>query len=90
MRRMATAAALMALSGCAPGGGPPIPLNPVRFLSINDVYVTDTMADGQGGLARVATVRRRLADQGPVIFVVAGDLLSPSLLSKYHNGHQMV
>jgi len=90
VRRMATAAALMALSGCAPGGGPPIPLNPVRFLSINDVYVTDTMADGQGGLARVATVRRRLADQGPVIFVLAGDLLSPSLLSKYHNGHQMV
>jgi 5'-nucleotidase len=87
---LAVAATLMVLSGCAPGGGPPIPLNPVRFLSINDVYVTDTMADGQGGLARVATVRRRLADQGPVIFVLAGDLLSPSLLSKYYNGHQMV
>ena len=42
------------------------PLNPVRFLLVNDVYVADTMADGNGGLARVATVRRRLADQGPV------------------------
>ena len=72
------------------GRRPPIPLNPVRFLSINDVYVADTMADGQGGLARVATVRRRLADQGPVIFVLAGDFLSPSLLSKYYNGRQMV
>ena len=68
----------------------PAPLNPVRFLSINDVYVADTMTDGQGGLARVATVRRRLADQGPVLFVLAGDLLSPSLLSKYYNGRQMV
>ena len=90
MKRLVLASILITTIGCGPGGGPPIPLNPVRFLSINDVYVADTMADGQGGLARVATVRRRLADQGPVIFVLAGDLLSPSLLSKYYNGRQMV
>ena len=90
MRRLALATALVGATACAGGAGPPIPLNPVRFLSINDVYVADTMADGTGGLARVATVRRRLADQGPVIFVLAGDLLSPSLLSKYYNGRQMV
>ena len=72
------------------GAGKPIPLNPVRFLLVNDVYVADTMADGNGGLARVATVRRRLADQGPVLFVLAGDVLSPSLLSKYYSGRQMV
>jgi 2',3'-cyclic-nucleotide 2'-phosphodiesterase (5'-nucleotidase family) len=84
------AAALFASTGCVGGAGKPIPLNPVRFLLINDVYVADTMADGQGGLARVATVRDRLAAQGPVIFVLAGDLLSPSLLSKYFNGRQMV
>jgi 5'-nucleotidase len=68
----------------------PKPLNPVRFLLVNDVYVADTMADGKGGLARVATVRQRLADQGPVVFVLAGDVLSPSLLSKYYSGKQMV
>lgn len=90
MKCLVLAAGLLGVSACVSGGGPPIPLNPVRFLSVNDVYVTDTMADGQGGLARVATVRRRLADQGPVIFVLAGDLLSPSLLSKYYNGRQMV
>ncbi len=89
MRRVALVAMVLGMTAC--GGAPaPEPLNPVRFLSINDVYVADTMADGQGGLARVATVRRRLADQGPVIFVLAGDLLSPSLLSKYYNGRQMV
>ncbi|MBA3259806.1 MAG: metallophosphoesterase, partial [Gemmatimonadales bacterium] len=54
------------------------------------MYVSDTLADGRGGLARVATVRNRLADQGPVLFVLAGDVLSPSLLSKYYNGRQMV
>jgi len=72
------------------GAPPPIPLNPVRFLLVNDVYTADTMGDGRGGLARVATVRNRLADQGPVVFVLAGDVLSPSVLSKYYGGRQMV
>jgi 5'-nucleotidase / UDP-sugar diphosphatase len=76
--------------GCVGGAPPPIPLRPVRFLVLNDVYVTDTLDDGRGGLARVATVRKRLADQGPVVFVLAGDLLSPSLASKYYRGRQMV
>jgi 5'-nucleotidase / UDP-sugar diphosphatase len=88
--RLAAGGALLAMAGCMGGAGKPIPLNPVRFLLVNDVYVADTMADGNGGLARVATVRRRLADQGPVLFVLAGDVLSPSLLSKYYSGRQMV
>ncbi len=73
--------------GSAP---PPIPLNPVRFLLINDVYTADTTTEGRGGLARVATTRSRLADQGPVLFVLAGDALSPSIHSKYYRGRQMV
>jgi 5'-nucleotidase len=87
--RTGIAAGLLALAACA-GPGKPEPLNPVRFLLVNDVYVADTLADGSGGLARVATVRDRLADQGPVLFVLAGDVLSPSLLSKYYSGRQMV
>ncbi len=83
-------AAVVALAACGGGPGKPAPLNPVRFLLVNDVYVADTMSDGNGGLARVATVRRRLADQGPIVFVLAGDVLSPSLLSKYYSGRQMV
>jgi 2',3'-cyclic-nucleotide 2'-phosphodiesterase (5'-nucleotidase family) len=90
VRRLAQAAALLGLTACVGRAHPPEPLNPVRFLLINDVYVADTMADGRGGLARVATVRHRLADQGPVLFVLAGDLLSPSLLSKFYGGRQMV
>jgi 2',3'-cyclic-nucleotide 2'-phosphodiesterase (5'-nucleotidase family) len=91
VRRLLLGAALLVTTACmGTGAGKPIPLNPVRFLLVNDVYVADTMADGTGGLARVATVRTRLADQGPILFVLAGDVLSPSLLSKYYNGHQMV
>jgi 5'-nucleotidase/UDP-sugar diphosphatase len=81
---------LMVLAGCMSNAPPPIPLKPVRFLLINDVYLADTLDNGEGGLARVATVRRRLADQGPVLFVLAGDFLSSSLASKYHGGRQMV
>ena len=88
--RLLGGAALLGATACVGGAGKPIPLNPVRFLLVNDVYVADTMADGNGGLARVATVRRRLADQGPILFVLAGDVLSPSLLSKYYSGRQMV
>ncbi|HWB40164.1 MAG TPA: metallophosphoesterase, partial [Gemmatimonadales bacterium] len=81
---------LLLAAACVPGAKAPEPLNPVRFLLINDVYVADTLSDGTGGLARVATVRNRLADQGQVLFVLAGDFLSPSLLSKYYSGRQMV
>ncbi len=81
---------LLAAWACVPGPRAPDPLNPVRLLLINDVYVADTLSDGQGGLARVATVRSRLADQGRTLFVLAGDFLSPSLLSKYYDGRQMV
>jgi 5'-nucleotidase len=62
----------------------------VRFLLVNDVYVADTIVGGRGGLARVATVRNRLADQGRILFVLAGDVLSPSVLSRYYNGRQMI
>ncbi len=81
---------LVLAAACVPGAKAPEPLNPVRFLLINDVYVADTLSDGSGGLARVATVRNRLTDQGRVLFVLAGDFLSPSLLSKYYGGRQMV
>ncbi|MBA2458764.1 MAG: metallophosphoesterase, partial [Gemmatimonadales bacterium] len=89
-RRLIPLPVFLLVMACTAGPKAPEPLNPVRFLLINDVYVSDTLADGRGGLARVATVRNRLADQGPVLFALAGDVLSPSLLSKYYSGRQMV
>ncbi len=89
MSRFALLASL-GLLGCVGSAPPPIPLKPVRFLLVNDVYVADTIAGSRGGLARVATVRNRLADQGRILFVLAGDVLSPSVLSKYYSGRQMI
>src|SRR5215212_1337404 len=66
--------------------GPP----PLRFLLINDVYFGDTVRNGTGGLARVAWLRDSLAKTGPITFVLAGDFFSPSLLSKWYRGEQML
>ncbi len=64
----------------------------VRMLLVNDVYVTDTLRDGKGGLARVAALRDSIerATRSKVLFVLAGDVLSPSVLSKWYMGAQMV
>jgi 5'-nucleotidase len=46
---------------------------------------------GRGGLARVATLVRELRRQTPhTLFVLAGDTLSPSLLSTLRRGAQMI
>jgi len=95
---------LAALSGCvrpAPSAGAARRATPaaaaaagvVRLLLVNDVYVLDTLRDGTGGLARVAALRDSLERDGGggrVLFLLAGDVLSPSLLSKWYAGRQMV
>ncbi|MDQ6886511.1 MAG: bifunctional metallophosphatase/5'-nucleotidase [Gemmatimonadota bacterium] len=87
--------AMLLVASCARSSSPPraaepSPATPLHFLLVNDVYIADTLRDGSGGVARVATLRRSLARRGPVIFVLAGDVLSPSLLSKWYAGRQMV
>ncbi len=64
----------------------------VRMLLVNDVYVIDTLRDGTGGLARVAHLRDSIerVTRQPVLFVLAGDVLSPSVLGKWYGGAQMV
>ena len=89
IRRASLALVLLAAAGCALPPPPP-PLNPLRLVLVNEVYVLDTLADGMGGLARVATVVKRVRSEGPTLFVLAGDFLSPSLLSKYYSGRHMV
>jgi len=66
--------------------------SPVRVLLVNDVYVSDTLRDGSGGLARVAAWRDSVEDHHGerVLLLFAGDGFSPSLLSKWYAGQQMV
>ena len=64
----------------------------VRMLLVNDVYTSDTLRNGRGGLARVAALRDSIerATGSRVLFVLAGDVLSPSVLGKWYAGRQMV
>jgi 5'-nucleotidase len=60
------------------------------LLQINDVYSTAPV-DGVGGLARVATVKKKLAATGRApLLMIAGDFLSSSVASTVFKGEQMV
>jgi 5'-nucleotidase / UDP-sugar diphosphatase len=89
-RRLILAASLLALGACSTSHAPVPSTPPLRFLLINDVYFGDTVRDGTAGLARVAAIHDSLERTGPVTFVLAGDFLSPSLLSKWYRGEQML
>src|SRR5574341_2358918 len=64
----------------------------LTILQINDVYEITPVEQGKkGGLARVATLRDRIAQESPnTIFVLPGDFLSPSTMSSLFQGGQMV
>lgn len=70
--------------------GSPRAAAPLTILQINDVYATAPVGD-RGGLARVATLKRTLADAGRTpLLVIAGDFLSSSVESTVFKGEQMV
>ena len=46
MKRYLGPALIALISACIGNAPPPIPLKPVRFLVINDVYVADTTPEG--------------------------------------------
>lgn len=79
------AAAALAVSP-APAGAEPATLT---LVTTNDL---DRMAekDGRGGLARLAAVVAAERARGTVLFLHAGDALSPSLLSGFDQGRHMV
>jgi len=75
------------LAACATGApAPPAGTAPgvveVTLLHFNDIYeITPTGGGHEGGLARVATLRKRLLAENPnTLTVLAGDLFSPSAL----------
>src|ERR1043166_2997791 len=70
--------------------GSPRRLAQVTLLQINNVYTT-VPVNGIGGLARVATLKQRLSANGhPVLMMLGGDFLSPSVASSVFKGEQMV
>lgn len=77
------AAAAVTTTGCASTQARPRDSTvEVTLLQLNDVYEIGPVEGGKsGGLARVATIRKRLLAENPNTFtVLAGDFLSPSAL----------
>ena len=105
MRRAASPLAcvlVLASLACA-GGAPRSPAPPIAptappsavrltILQINDVYKIEGLQGGTvGGLARVRTLRKSLEAEGrPVLVLHGGDLLFPSVMSKYLRGNPMI
>jgi 2',3'-cyclic-nucleotide 2'-phosphodiesterase (5'-nucleotidase family) len=64
----------------------------LTILQLNDLYDFMPVEKGKkGGLARIATLRDRIAKESPnLAFILAGDFLSPSTMSSLFQGSQMV
>lgn len=70
----------------------------VNFVQVNDVYEIAPLSGGrEGGVARVATIKKQYVKQNPNSFlVIAGDFLSPSVYNslqfdgKAIRGRQMI
>lgn len=63
---------------------------PLTILQLNDLY-SITPVDGLGGLARIATLKQRVAAEGRTpLLVISGDFLSSSVESSVFKGEQMI
>jgi 5'-nucleotidase len=97
LRRFATALAAAALfAGCAGAFAQQVPPATapagLTVFQINDTYKIEGLEAGRvGGLARLRTLRKAVEAEGrPVLVVHGGDLLFPSVMSKYLAGESMV
>jgi 2',3'-cyclic-nucleotide 2'-phosphodiesterase (5'-nucleotidase family) len=90
--RAALLLAALVLVACATVPGREGSLVHVTLLQINDVYTLEPVDDGRrGGMARLATLARAARRENPnTVFVLAGDALSPSVMSSFLKGEQMV
>ncbi|MGZ5441862.1 MAG: hypothetical protein ACXW5U_02180 [Thermoanaerobaculia bacterium] len=63
-----------------------------KILQINDVYKIEGLESGKtGGLARVRTLRKHLESDGtPVLVLHGGDVIYPSVMSKYLEARPMI
>jgi 5'-nucleotidase len=64
----------------------------LTLLQLNDVYqILPSDIDGSGGLARIATLQKQiLSESDNILFLFAGDTISPSLESIEFKGQQMI
>ncbi len=83
---------LLALAAALARADVPGP-GPRRFtlVHLNDFYrIEGVEGRRRGGIARLGAALDRLRAQGPLLTLFAGDLLSPSLMSREFEGAQMI
>jgi len=97
MKRCLLALLVFAVAGCA-ATTPVAPISVApktarfKILQINDVYKIEGLEGGTiGGMARVRSLRKQLESDGSKVYVMhGGDLLFPSVMSKYLQGEPMI
>lgn len=80
------------LAGCV-GREPDRPPVHLTFLQFNDHYVLEAAdrAGQKGGMARIATLVARTRQESPhTLLALAGDTISPSIMSAVLRGEQMI
>jgi 5'-nucleotidase len=83
-------AVLALLGGCGPleADRPPVHLTVLQF---NDHYILEPVDRDRGGIARVATLVKSVRAQSPnTLLALAGDTISPSIMSTVLKGEQMI
>lgn len=81
------------LSACAVAQElPPGNLAQLTILQLNDNYLLEPSDGGRrGGMARVATLVKQIRRERPnTLFLLGGDTLSPSIISTFLKGEQMI
>lgn len=93
-RRVALVLCLVLLAAANSTAQQPAPERIVRLtlLQVNDVYQFLPVDRGaSGGLARLLTLRKKLAAETPnILFLLSGDTISPSVESNTYKGRQMI
>jgi len=92
VRGRAAALVLAALlAGCGAFREPERPPERITLLQFNDHYVLEPVDARRGGMARIATLVGRVRAESPhSLLVLAGDTISPSVMSAYLLGEQMI
>lgn len=86
-----TVALGLLLAGCGLLAGPDHPPVRLTLLQFNDHYILEPVDREPGGMARIATLVGRVRAESPhTLLVLAGDTISPSIMSTYLRGEQMI
>src|SRR5262249_12367197 len=70
---------------------PDRPPERLTILQFNDHYILEPVDARRGGMARIATLVSRARAESPhTVLALAGDTISPSVMSAYLQGTQMI